>query len=107
MFGQTLNVCASTCKPNDAKNQVVHELALQSMDRRDPKFQRTLEAGLSHLKSLMEMYHQQNEQGRCILHENPHHSWRQGTTALQNLECVSGARVTATWHVHDQLPSDC
>ena len=85
MFGQTLNVCASTCKPNDAKNQVVHELALQSMDRRDPKFQRTLEAGLSHLKSLMEMYHQQNEQGRCIVHENPHHSWKSGHHGVTKL----------------------
>ena len=81
---------------------------LQSMDRRDPKFQRILEAGLSHLKSLMEIYHCQSEQGRWFLHEDPHHSWSQSTKALQTLESVSGARVTKTkqlWHVHHNLPS--
>ena len=39
---------------------------LQSMNRRDPKFQKTLEARLSHLKSLMEIYHWQSEQGRVF-----------------------------------------
>ena len=35
---------------------------LQSMDQRDPKFQRFLEAGLSHLESLRETW--QSEQGQ-------------------------------------------
>ena len=30
---------------------------LQSVDRRDPKFQRAVEAGFSHLKSLVEIYY--------------------------------------------------
>ena len=69
---------------------------LQSMDRRDPKFERTLEAGLSNLVSVMEIYHWQSEQGRWFLHEDPHHTWSQRTKALQTSEFVSGARVTKT-----------
>ena len=38
----------------------------QPMNRRDPTFSKTLEAGLSHLKSLMEVYHWQSEQDRCF-----------------------------------------
>ena len=45
---------------------------LQSVDRRNPKFQRTLQTW--------------SEQGRWFLHEDPHHSWSQNTQALQNLE---------------------
>ena len=67
---------------------------LRSMNRRDPKFSKTLEAGMSHLKSLMAIYHWQNEQGRWFLHEDPHHSWSQNTTALRSLESLSGVRVT-------------
>ena len=66
------------------------------MDRRDPKFQKTPEAGLSHLKSLMEIYHWQSEQGRWFSHEDVHHSWSQSTNALQTLDSVSGPRVTKT-----------
>ena len=43
-------------------------MGLRSMDRRDPKFSKTLEAGFSNLKSLMEIYHWQSEQGRWFLH---------------------------------------
>ena len=63
------------------------------MNRRDPKFSKTLEARLSHLKSLMEIYHWQSEQVRCFLREDPHHSWSQSTKALRTLESVSGDRV--------------
>ena len=63
---------------------------MQSMNRRDPKFSK------SHLKSLMEIYHWQSEQGRWFLHEDPHHSWSQSTKALRTLESHSGARVTKT-----------
>ena len=68
----------------------------RSMDRRDPKFSKTLEAGLSHLKSLMEICRWQNEQG---LHEDPHHCWSQNTKALRTLEALSGVRVTKTKHL--------
>ena len=37
---------------------------LQSMNLRDPKFSKILEAELSHPKSLMAIYHWQSEQGR-------------------------------------------
>ena len=40
---------------------------LRSMDRRDPKFSKTLEAGLSHLKSLMKIYGWQNGHGRWMV----------------------------------------
>ena len=66
------------------------------MNRRDAKFSKTLEAGLSHLKSLTQTYHCQNEQGRRFLHEDPHHSWSQNTKALRTLESLSGVRVTKT-----------
>ena len=69
---------------------------LQSMDRRDPECSKTLEAGLSHLMLLMEIYHWQSEQSRWFLHEDPRHSWSQNTKALRTLESVSGARVTET-----------
>ena len=69
---------------------------LRSMDRREPMFSKTLEAGLSHLKWLMEIYHWQNEQCRWFLHGDPHHSRSQSTQALRFLEKVSGARVTKT-----------
>ena len=39
---------------------------LQSMNRRDPKFSKILEAELSHPKSLMEIYHWQSDQGQCF-----------------------------------------
>ena len=68
------------------------------MDRRDPKFSKTLEAGLTLLKSLMEIYHSQNEQGRWFLHEDPHHSWSQNTKALRCVESLSGVRLTKTKH---------
>ena len=66
---------------------------LQSRDRRNPKFQRTLEGGVSHLKSWMETHLWQSEQGRWFLHEDRHHSWSRNTNALQTLESVSGAQV--------------
>ena len=66
------------------------------MDRRHPKFSKTLEAGLGHLKSLMEIYHWQIEQGRWFLHEDNHHRCSQSTKAFQTLESVSGVRVTKT-----------
>ena len=68
------------------------------MDRREPKFSKTLEAGPSHLKLLMEIYRWQNEQDRWFLHGDPHHSWSQNTKALRTLESLSGARVTKTKH---------
>ena len=48
---------------------------LQSMNRRDPKFSKTLEAGLSHLKALIKICRWQSGQGRWFLHEDPHQSW--------------------------------
>ena len=71
---------------------------LRTVDRRDLQFSKTLEAGLSHLKSLMEICHWQSEQGRWFLHEDPHHSWSQNTKALRTLESLSGVRVTKTKH---------
>ena len=66
----------------------------QSMDRRDPKFSKTLEAGLSHLKSLMEIYHWQSEQGRWFLHEDPAPS---GLRRLSNRWCQgTGLGITDT-----------
>ena len=67
---------------------------LQSVNRRDPKFSKTLQAGFGHLKSLMEIYHWQSEVGG--LQEDPHQSWSQSTQALRTLESVSRARVTKT-----------
>ena len=61
----------------------------KSMNLRNPKFSKTLEARMSHLKSLMEIYHWQNEQGRRFLHEDPHLSWSQSTEALRTLEWSS------------------
>ena len=69
---------------------------LRPTDRRDPQFSKTLEAGLSHLKSLMEIYRWQNGQGRWFLQEYPHHSWSQNTKALRTLQSLSGVRVTKT-----------
>ena len=65
---------------------------LQSTDRRDPKFYKTLEAGLSHVKSLMEIYyHWQSEQVQWFLASSS-----QLGQALGTLESVSRARVTKT-----------
>ena len=67
-----------------------------TMNRRDPKFSKTPEAGSCHLKSLTEIYHWQNEQGLWFLLEDPHHSWSQNTKALRTLETLSGVPVTKT-----------
>ena len=67
---------------------------LPSMDRRNRQFHRALEAGVSHLQSLMEIYRLQSEQGRWFPHEDARHSWSRNTKALQTLE--SGAQVTTT-----------
>ena len=61
---------------------------LRSVSRRDPKFSKTLEAGLCHLKSLMEIYHWQNEQGRCFLHEDPHYQQESEHQGVANLESL-------------------
>ena len=71
---------------------------------RYPKFQRTFEAGLNRLKSLMEIYLWQSKQGLCfvaIRSSSQLESEHQGVTNL-------GVRVwrSSDWHVHDQLPSD-
>ena len=69
---------------------------VRSISRSGPKFSKTLEAGMSHLKSLMKIYHWQNEQGRWFLREDPHHIWSQNTKALRTLESLSGVGVTMT-----------
>ena len=82
---------------------------LRSMSRRDPKFSKTLEAGLCHLKSLMEIYHWQNEQGRCFLHEDPHYhqeSEHQGVVNLGIPVWSSSDKDETVWRLHDQLFSD-
>ena len=78
---------------------------LQSMNRRDPKFQKTLEAGMSHPKSATKIYHWQSEQDGCFLHEDPHHSWSHSTKAMRTLESVFGARVTWRNLVEEIAPS--
>ena len=98
MFRRTLDACVNTCEPNDQFGSPKFRPFMDCnpcMHRRDFKFSKT-QAALSHLKSLMEIYHWQSEQGRWFLHEDPHHSWSQGTKALKNLESLSGVRVTKT-----------
>ena len=46
-------------------------MEMQSLDQRIPRFQRTLDAGIGHLKTLMAIYRCQSAQGRSILHEDP------------------------------------
>ena len=77
---------------------------LRSMDRGDPQFSKTLEAGLSHLKWLMEICHWQNQHGRWFLHEDPHHSWSQNTKTLRTLGFLSGVRVTKTKQLGAFIP---
>ena len=65
------------------------------MNRQDPKFSNTFEAVFSHLKSLMEIYHWQNEQGRWFLKILITAGVRK-PKALRTLKSLSGVRVTKT-----------
>ena len=72
---------------------------MQSLDQRNPKFQRTLDAGMRHLMTLMSIYRWQSAQGRWFLHAYPHHNWSWNTKALQAAESVPGVQATTTKQV--------
>ena len=77
-----------------AEVQSVHGNSVAGPTR--PRIQRTLEAGVSHLNSLMEIYRWQSEHGRWFLHEDHRHIWSENTKAFQTLESVQGVQVTTT-----------
>ena len=58
---------------------------LQSLNRDSPNFQRNLEAGIRHMRSLMQIYRWQAAQGRWFLHENPLHDWSLTVKEVQEL----------------------
>ena len=83
---------------------------VRSMSRSGPKFSKTLEAGMSHLKSLMKIYHWQNEQGQWFLREDPHHSWKSEYQGVANLGVTVWSwsdNDETVWCLDDQLFSDC
>ena len=49
--------------------------SLQSLNRDSPNFKRTLQAGIRHMRIMMQIYQWQAAQGRWFLHENPFHNW--------------------------------
>ena len=77
-----------------AEVQGFHGFAIRESTR--PEVLQDPGSGLSQLTSLMEIFYWQNEQGRCFLHEDPHHSWSRSTKALRTLESLSGVRATKT-----------
>ena len=81
--------------------QGIHVLALQSMSRRDPKFQKTLEAGLSHVKSVVDGNLSLAKRARSVVFARISSSQLESEhqKALRTLESVSGARVTKTKHL--------
>ena len=62
----TLTIGSSEC---DAIN------SLQSLNRDSPNFQRALEAGIRHMRTIVQIYRWQEAQGRWFLHENPFEDW--------------------------------
>ena len=80
------------------------------MNRRDSKFSKTIEAGLSHLKSLMEIYHWQHEKCRWFPRQDPPpqlESEYQGVANLGIIVWSSSDKDETVWCLHDHLFSDC
>ena len=66
------------------------------VDQRNTQFQRTLEAGINNLKSLLAICRWQSAQRRWFLHEDPHHNSSRNTKALQAVESVLEVPATTT-----------
>ena len=59
--------------------------SLQSLNRDSPNFKRTLQAGIRHMRIMMQIYQWQAAQGRWFLHENPFHNWSCSLKEVQEL----------------------